>query len=104
MVHRLVAAVAAPALSLSDDDGQIRAEGAQGLYVDDVRVLSVLVVTVDGEEPVALGHDLVGGGLNRFESAAFNVGSEGPDPTVFLSRHRHVNSGSPDGSVGAVSC
>ena len=46
----------------------------QGLYLDDVRVLSQLIVTVDGEEPVPLGHDLIGGGSNNFDSAVFNVG------------------------------
>ena len=89
-LHRLVAAALAPALSLSEDDGQIRAEGAQGLYVDDVRVLSELVLTVDGEEPVPLGHDLEGGGANRFEAAAFNVGGVTPDPTLFLTRRRRL--------------
>ena len=90
-LHRLVAAVSAPALSLSDEDGQIRARGAQGLYVADVRVMSELVVTVDGEEPVPIGHDLMGGSCNGFEAAVFNVGRETPDPAVFLSRHREVH-------------
>ena len=83
--------MSAPALSLSDEDGQIRARGAQGLYVADVRVVSELVVTVDGEEPVPIGHDLMGGSCNGFEAAVFNVGRATPDPTVFLSRHRHVH-------------
>jgi glycogen debranching enzyme len=90
VLHKLVAAVAAPTLSLSDDDGQIRALGAQGLFVADVRVLSELVLTVDGEEPVALGHDLMGGSCNRFDAAVFNVGRLAPDPTVFVRRLRTV--------------
>jgi glycogen debranching enzyme len=98
-VHQLVAAVSAPALSLSDDDGQIRAEGAQGFYMDDVRVLSELVVTVNGEEPVPLGHDLMGGGSNSFEAAVFNVGRMTPDPTLFVSRRRRLQ---PTGMTEAL--
>jgi glycogen debranching enzyme len=53
--------------------------------------MSELVVTVDGEEPVPIGHDLMGGSCNGFEAAVFNVGRETPDPAVFLSRHREVH-------------
>ena len=90
-LHRLVAAVAAPAETLSGDDGQIRAEGAQGFYVEDVRVLSKLVLTVNGEEPVPLQRDLEGGGSNRFESAVFNVYNETVDPVLFVTRHRRLS-------------
>lgn len=98
-LHRLVAAVCAPALSLSEDDGQIRPKGAQGLYVDDVRVLSELVVTVDGEEPVPLGRDLGGGGSNRFEGAVFTGAGGAADPVVFLTRARRVT---PTGMTEAL--
>ncbi len=90
-LHRLVTAVCAPALSLSDNDGQIRLEGAQGLYVHDVRVLSELVVTVDGEEPLSVGFDIEGGSHNRFEATVFKDGFESPDPVIFLSRRRTIN-------------
>lgn len=89
-LHQLISAVCAPALSLSGDDGQIHPRGAQGLYVQDVRVLSELIVTVDGEEPVPIGFDIEGGSSNRFEAAVFNVGSERPDPVIFLARRRVV--------------
>ena len=90
-LHQLICAVSAPALSLSDDDGQIRPGGAQGLYVQDVRVLSKFIVMVDGEEPVPIGHDIGGGGHNQFEAAIFNVGSGAPDPVVFLTRRRRID-------------
>ena len=88
-LHRLISAVCAPALSLSDIDGQIRPGGAQGLYVQDIRVLSELIVTVDGEEPVPIGFDIEGGSHNQFEAAVFNV-VESLDPVVFLNRRRIV--------------
>jgi glycogen debranching enzyme len=90
-LHRLICAVCAPALSLSGEDGQFRRGGAQGLYVQDVRVLSEFIVTVDGEEPVPIGFDIEGGSHNRFETAVFNVGSKTPDPVLFLTRHRVVD-------------
>lgn len=90
-LHRLVAAVSAPAETLSGDDGQIRAEGAQGFYVEDVRVLSQLVLTVNGEEPVPLERDLEGGSSNRFEAAVFNVENETVDPVLFVTRHRRLS-------------
>jgi len=86
-----VAAVSAPAETLSGDDGQIRAEGAQGFYVEDVRVLSQLVLTVNGEEPVPLERDLEGGSSNRFEAAVFNVENETVDPVLFVTRHRRLS-------------
>ncbi|MBW4029697.1 MAG: amylo-alpha-1,6-glucosidase [Acidobacteria bacterium] len=89
-LHQLICAVGAPATSLSAHDGQIRPGGAQGLYVQDVRVLSELIVTVNGEEPVPIGVDIEGGSHNRFEAAVFNVGSESPDPVIFLTRRRSV--------------
>ena len=89
-LHRLISAVCAPTLSLSDDDGQIRPGGAQGLYVHDIRVLNELIVTVGGEEPIPLSFDIEGGGHNRFESAVVNVGFESPDPVVFFTRRRFV--------------
>ncbi len=87
-LHELVATVCAPALCLSATDGQIRHDGAQGLYIDDVRVLSALEVSIDGVAPTPLGHDLVGGNQGRFRAAAFNVGREGADPRVFVDRDR----------------
>ncbi|HTW97282.1 MAG TPA: glycogen debranching N-terminal domain-containing protein, partial [Acidimicrobiales bacterium] len=89
-LHRLVAAVRAPALALSGDDGQIRPGGAEGLYVEDLRVLCELVVTLDGEEPVGVGFDLGGGRRNRFAAAAFNLAG-GTDPGAVLVRRRELH-------------
>lgn len=89
-LHRLVTATCAPAVCLSDDDGQLRAEGVQGLYVGDVRVLSELVVSLNGVEPVAVGLDLVGGCRSVFESVVFDVGRDAPDPALLVTREREV--------------
>jgi glycogen debranching enzyme len=85
-LHGLVTTVYAPAFALSAHSGQIEPGGADGLYVDDRRVLSALVVHVDGEEPVALSYEVDTGSVSRFEAAVYSLAN--PDPTVFLSRRR----------------
>ncbi len=87
-LNDLVSAVYAPAMCLSGPDGQIRPGGPQGLYVRDLRVLSEVVVKVDGTEPVPLGHDLLGGARNGFSAALLNPATKGADPQIFLARHR----------------
>jgi glycogen debranching enzyme len=87
-LHDLVTAVSAPAMSLSERTGQIRPLGAEGLYVNDLRVLSRLEVTVDGVEPVALGYELCGGADNRFDSALAPHEDDGP--AFILARRREL--------------
>jgi glycogen debranching enzyme len=98
-LNALVTAVCAPATSLCGADGQIRVGGAQGLYVQDYRVLSELVLTVDRKEPVPLGHHLAGGAVNEFRGAVFGAGNRGPDPTVFVHRSRALG---PSGMVESL--
>ena len=93
-LNRLVASFVAPALCLSDEDGQIRPGGAGGVFVQDRRLLSELVLEVDGAEPSPLSCELGGGAENRFEAACFNLGTAAPDPTVVVTRRRRVR---PDG-------
>ena len=82
-LHELVTDVRAPGVVLSGPDGQIRPAGAQGWLVADVRHLSELTVLVDGQEPVALGHD-----GRRFVAAVRHLGDEITEPTVRLERTR----------------
>jgi glycogen debranching enzyme len=89
-LHELVTAVAAPATVLSARDGQLRRDGAQGWLVADVRHLAELTVTVDGREPVALGHRQEGPGSVRFVSAVRHLGDEITEPTVRLERRRRT--------------
>lgn len=89
-LHELVTAVAAPASVLSAPDGQIRRDGAQGWIVADVRHLAELTVTVDGHEPVALGHRQAGPAELRFVAAVRHLGDEITEPTVRVERLRHT--------------
>ena len=55
-LHNLVTCMKAPTVALSATDGQIVPGGVQGVMCNDRRVLSELVVRVDGHEPVPVGH------------------------------------------------
>jgi hypothetical protein len=56
--------------------------------VEDTRILSALVLTLNGEEPHALGGYPLGPGAARFSSCA-NVGTA-PDPTLLIERRRSI--------------
>lgn len=83
-------------MSLSGRDGQMRPQGVEGLYIQDLRALSQFLLTVNGFEPVNLGYELVGGPANEFEGAVAGAGDPGPDLTVFVTRRRAL---SPSGMV-----
>ena len=93
-LNELVSAVYAPSVSLSGPDGQMRSPGAEGLYVQDLRALSGMVMTLDGAEPAPIGYDLVGGTINEFYLAVAASPGPGYDPQVLVSRRRAL---SPDG-------
>ncbi|MEQ7006108.1 glycogen debranching N-terminal domain-containing protein [Actinopolymorpha sp. B17G11] len=93
-LHELVSCVCAPSVALSGPDGQIRAGGVQGVIRHDRRILSELVVDVDGHEPAPVGHSLAGAGLARFTGVIRHLGDDGADPTVRLDRQRRLR---PDG-------
>ena len=88
-LHDLISAVGAPAMALSGPDGQIRPGGAQGIYVNDVRAISELVLTVGGQQPVPLGHDRQGGHVSRFHSV-IRMGQPEVDPRLFVTRERRL--------------
>jgi glycogen debranching enzyme len=88
-LHHLVSAVRAPAQAISGRDGQVRAEGVQGVFVGDLRILSRLVVTLDGVEPAPLQAG-ASGDAAWFVAAARDLGDEGSDPTVLVRRDRRV--------------
>ena len=73
---------------LSSADGQIRAAGAEGLFCGDVRFLSVLIATVDGRQPIAVGHRLDGAASATFVGVLPDLGDPIADPTVRLERRR----------------
>jgi glycogen debranching enzyme len=84
-----VTCVAGRTFCLSSASGQIRPGlYGDGVFVDDTRVLSTVVLTLNGAEPVALGGHPSGPGAAHF-SACAHVGRE-PDPTLLVERQRSV--------------
>lgn len=98
-LHDLVTTFAAPTQVLSNRTGDIRAShegpGAQGVVHADIRVLSTVVVTVDGREPEHIATS-VGSTSVQFSSLLRHVGADlvaVPDPQVRLDRRREVSPG-----------
>src|SRR5690242_8813483 len=88
-LHDMVIAVQAPVFALSTVDGQVRG-AASGWYAGDRRILSELVVTVDGAEPVPLAGHIAGAAHARFVGAVRGVANTGADPTVVIERDRRA--------------
>ncbi len=102
LLHDLVVCVQAPVAVLSTGDGQIHADGAQGLLRSDTRHLSRLVVTVDGREPLGVGHRLETAATAGFVGIVRGVGDPIADPTVRIERRRTATGGGVDEEVRVV--
>ena len=91
-LHELVTVVAAPGLALSDRDGQLTGDGATGIYLADRRVLSRLVVGVDGREPAPVGGQSLDTATARFvgvvrQEMAPALAHPRPDRVVHIDGH-----------------
>ncbi|WP_370967348.1 glycogen debranching N-terminal domain-containing protein [Amycolatopsis sp. cg9] len=102
LLHDLAIALRAPTVVLSGRDGQIRG-GTQGLLHGDLRLLSEAVVTVDGDEPEAIGGDEPAADRARFTGLLRRLGEPGPDPTVWLRRDRTVTAAGMTEELSLVS-
>ncbi len=87
--HGEVTCVSGRTFCLSTASGQIRpGPYGDGVFAEDTRILSALVLTLNGQEPHALGGYPLGPGAARF-SACAHVGAA-PDPTLLVERRRAV--------------
>ena len=87
--HDEVVCVSGRTFCLSTASGQIRpGPYGNGVFVEDTRILSALILSVNGEEPRALGGYPLGQGAARF-SAGAHVGAS-PDPALLIERQRSV--------------
>jgi len=87
LLHHLVSCVHAPALALSDPDGQIRPGGVQGWFRGDRRLLSALGLLVGGSPPEPLRGGTVNASTAAFTAVARNL-DRSTDPTVRVDRER----------------
>ncbi|HZP51020.1 glycogen debranching N-terminal domain-containing protein [Actinocrinis sp.] len=102
-LHDLVTTLQAPTVALCSPDGQVRSNGAQGVFHADVRVLSQAVLIVDGAQPqpVAGGNDEAS--TARFTGLIRTLGDPGADPTVRVERVRRVAAGSVAEEISLLS-
>lgn len=76
---------------ISGVSGQVRPGGDQGLYIIDTRVLSTLLLFIDGLEPQVLLGRRIGANAARFATYSIADGDPGPDPTLLVDRRRVVS-------------
>jgi len=96
-LHDLSVSVNGNVTALSAPSGDMGAEvgggwsaaGAQGVYADDRRAVSVLTVRLGTEAPVPVA-DASSGGRSDFFASARGLGNPGADPTVEVRRRRTV--------------
>jgi glycogen debranching enzyme len=86
-LHDLTGVFSAPVQAWSDPHGQIRRDGAQGIFCGDDRVISSTLLTVGGTEPDWVSTQVVSGQEIRFLSFV-RVEGAGADPLVQLTRTR----------------
>ncbi len=88
LLNDLVVSVAAPAILIADPDGQVRSGGVTGWYVDDVRLLDEVVVSVEGSDLEPVGSTTTGADRQLFTHVARHLGGWIHDPQVTLDRRR----------------
>lgn len=90
-LHELEIAVHGNATCLADRHGNLGAKGT-GFFVDDRRVLSMLLVTCDARLPATVAAHS-SGGRTSILAVARHLGTEGADPTVEIHRDRVLRLG-----------
>ncbi len=88
-LHELAICVDGNTTALSDRTGQIDGTGAQGVFVDDRRVVSRMDVQL-GDVPSFHVASASRGDRSQFWSSARHLGTSGADPTVEVHRTREV--------------
>ena len=92
-LHDLSLTLAAPTQVWSAADGQISPGGLAGVHHGDRRVVCLLRLEVDGQEPIPVAHHSLRGNTHSFVSVPRHLGDPGPDPTVRVVRRRDVEPG-----------
>ncbi|MBA3990107.1 MAG: amylo-alpha-1,6-glucosidase [Propionibacteriales bacterium] len=87
-LHDLMSCVSAPALVLAEPDGQVRRRGVSGWFVDDMRLLDELLLSLDDTDLELVRSAGLGADRQEFVYVARGLGNQRPDPSVFVDRHR----------------
>ncbi|MET3804529.1 glycogen debranching enzyme [Nakamurella sp. UYEF19] len=94
--------VSAPTVVLSGPDGQIRPQGAQGVFSADIRVLGRAEVRVAGLDLEPIGTSPVGAATVEFVSVIRPPELPTADPTIWLRRRRTAVSDGVDEEMELV--
>ncbi len=89
-LHEAIVLVAAPMMAICDRSGQFDGTGVGGLFTADRRLLSRLVVTVDGRQPEPIHAELTDAASARFVGVFRHKGLPTPDPTLRVERRRFL--------------
>jgi glycogen debranching enzyme len=91
-LHDLAVCVDGNVTALSAQSGQIDGSGAQGVFIDDRRVIGLLTARLGHDETVAVAAASYGY-RSDFLGSARHLGDEGADPTVEVHRRRRAVAG-----------
>jgi len=91
-LHHLAAVVAAPLQAWSDPQGQIRGQGAQGVYLGVGRVLARCLLRVDGIEPQWISSQVRSAAVAEYVHSVRIPGGDA-DPVVWVVRTRTAEPG-----------
>lgn len=91
-LHHLAAVVAAPLQAWSEPQGQIRGQGAQGVYFGEARVLARCLLRVDGIEPQWISSQVRSAAVAEYVYTVRLPGSDA-DPVVWVVRTRTAQAG-----------
>jgi glycogen debranching enzyme len=92
-VHNLITVLSAPTMVLSEQDGQLRRSGAQGVLHAHARVLSQAVLEINGAEPSAISSGLQSADAALFVSIPRQTAADAADPAIWMTRQRVVRAG-----------
>lgn len=86
-----VTLIEAETFCIAGPSGQIRSGGEQGLYIRDTRVLSTLLLRLDGQEPLPLTGAASSPSAARFSAWWRAAEDRDPDPRLTVERRRVVS-------------
>lgn len=92
-LHNLITVLGAPTMVLSEQGGQVRHTGAQGVIHAHSRVLSQAVLEFDGVEAAPISSGLVSAGTAMFAGIPRQTATDAADPAVWVTRTRTVRPG-----------
>jgi len=92
-LHDLITVLSAPTVILSEQGGQLRGCGAQGVLHANTRVLSEAILEIDGVEPTPVSSGLISAQTALFAAIPRPLAGVAADPAVSLTRQRTVHPG-----------